>query len=130
MARYRYRSCIFAILETPAGGASTRDFLAEALEEAMKVCGNNPQLMARHLVTSSFQDIEDEVVRYNAFTSAMIHLGLDVAGKLALWSQRVRQEVGGRAYYKGLADGLGAASRYVSSPYTITTLKQALRRHS
>lgn len=107
-------------MDKPYPGATPEGVCAEALAEALEVCGNDPAKMAQHLTTTTFKELGEPHRRYNAFRSIMTYLSINVEERLykcavACYNYSKSKD---DAYMRGVAHGLAAAATLIESPWT------------
>lgn len=117
MKAYKYQGCVFVLMSPDRPGMTPQSVLASAIEEAQST---DPQAIATHLVTTSFKEITDTRLRYNAFTAVMVYLNIDVKKALHTYAAKcyTRSKAKQDAYLRGLAHGLATSAEFIESPWT------------
>lgn len=128
---YYYEGALFAMMSRAMPGETPAEVLARALERASErvthTGKDGPWLgIANNLIRSEFTDVQDDQVRFNAMSEAMITLGLDIPATINRYARQAMRKVKAQTsdqgkskdYWQGVADGLLAAEAFTRSPYT------------
>lgn len=123
---YSRRGVLFAVVDdrVEAGEMSTIEVLSDAIDDALEHGYEDPEAIARWVVTSSFVHEPDKRVRYNSLLRAGDAVGAQLTRKLYNAYNELAEMVaeaetaGDKAAAKAEATGFASAVSIITSPFS------------